>query len=189
MPTAAHVLSNGKEVQSTMAMKDLVPWDREHAVDAARRRDDLFGSLHREMSRLFEDFARGFDLAPFLGSQGFAPRIDVRETDEEVLVLAEIPGLEEKDFELSLTAEELTLRGEKRGEREEKGSLHRLERSYGAFERTISLPCEVEADKASATYRNGVLNVTLPKAPSARRRVHRIEVTPVGSRRRDSARG
>jgi HSP20 family molecular chaperone IbpA len=70
------------------------------------------------------------------------PPADVRETDDEVIVTAEIPGLEEKDFELSLTAEALTIRGEKRREHEEKGSVHRFERSYGAFERTLPLPCE-----------------------------------------------
>jgi HSP20 family protein len=159
-----------------MATTDLVPWSRERAVDVDRRRDDPFWSLHREMNRLFEDFGRGFGLGPLFGPEGFEPRIDVRETDDEVLVTAEIPGLEEKDFELSLSAEALTIRGEKRHQHEEKGSVHRFERSYGAFERTLPLPCEVEADKASATYRNGVLSVTLPKAPSARRRVHRIEV-------------
>ena len=156
-----------------MAIKDLIAWNGERAVD---RRDDPFGSLRREVNRLFEDFARGFALGPLFSPEGFVPRIDVRETDEEVFVAAEIPGLEEKDFELNLTAETLTIRGKKRREHEEKGSVQRFERNYGAFERTVPLPCEVEADKASATYRNGVLGVTLPKAPSARRRVHRIEV-------------
>lgn len=159
-----------------MATTDLIPWSRERAADVTRRRDDPFWSLHREMNRLFEDFGKGLGLGPLFGPESFEPRIEVRETDDEVLVAAEMPGLEEKDFELSLTEEALTIRGEKRQEHEEKGSVHRLERSYGAFERRLSLPCEVEADKASATYRNGVLSVTLPKAPEARRRVHRIEV-------------
>jgi HSP20 family molecular chaperone IbpA len=105
-----------------MATTNLVPWNRERVVDVDRRRDDPFWSLRREMNRLFEDFGRGLGLGPLLGPEGFEPRIDVRETDDEVLFTAEIP------------------------------------------------------DKASATYRNGVLSVTLPKAPSARRRVHRIEV-------------
>mgnify|MGYP003577170210 CR=1 FL=1 len=166
-----------KEVRKgTMATTDLIPWSRERAADVTRRRDDPFWSVHREMSRLFEDFGRGFGLASLFDHESFEPRIDVCETDDEVLVAAEVPGLEEKDFELALTHEALTIRGEKRREHEEKGSVHRFERSYGAFERTVPLPCEVEADKASATYRNGVLNVTLPKAPQARRRVHRIEV-------------
>ena len=161
-----------------MALKDLIPWNRERSVDVTRRSEDPFSSLHREMNRLFEDFARGFDLTPAFGFgyEGFAPRIDVRETDDTVLVEAEMPGLDEKDFELTLNQSTLTLRGEKRREHEEKGSAYRYERSYGSFERTIPLPCEVDADKVKATYRNGVLNVTLPKSESVRANVRRIEV-------------
>ena len=164
-----------------MAIRDLIPWNRERALDTPRRREDPFWSLQREMNRMFEDFARGFDLAPWAGSgwEGFQPRIDVRETDDEVLVTAEMPGLDEKDFELSLEQGALTVKGEKRHEAEAKegGSLRHLERSYGAFERTVALPCEVEADKAKAAYRKGVLHVTLPKAPEARRQVRRIPIT------------
>jgi HSP20 family protein len=160
-----------------MALKDLIPWNRERSVDVTRRSEEPFWSLHREMNRLFEDFARGFELAPAFGFEGFAPRVDVRETDDAILVEAEMPGLEEKDFDLTLMQHALTLRGEKRREHEEKGSAYRYERSYGSFERTIPLPCEVEVDQAKATYRHGVLNVTLPKSESARRNVRRIEVT------------
>ena len=93
-----------------MAIKDLIPWNRERAVDVSRRGSDPFWSdpfwsLHREMNRLFEDFGRGLDGWPAIGPRGFAPRIDVRETDDEILVTAEMPGLEEKDFELGLTVD------------------------------------------------------------------------------------
>jgi HSP20 family protein len=163
-----------------MAIRDLVPWGRERGVSASRDREDSFSSLHREMNRMFEDFARSFDLAPWSDweAEGFHPRTDVSETDDEVLVTAEMPGLEKKDFELNLAGDRLTLKGEKRHEREEKekGAVHRIERGYGSFQRTIQLPCEVVAEKAAAEYRNGVLTVTLPKAPSAQRPVHRIEV-------------
>ena len=163
-----------------MDNRDLVPWGRERGVSAPRGREDPFSSLHREMNRMFEDFARSFDIAPWSGweREGFHPRTDMRETDEAVVVTVEMPGLEEKDFELYLTEGFLTLKGEKRREHEEKeeGAVHRVERGYGSFQRTIQLPCEVEADKATAEYRNGVLIVTLPKAPSAQRPAHRIEV-------------
>jgi HSP20 family protein len=132
------------------------------------------------MNRMFEDFAQSFDLEPWPGweTEHFHPRTDVSESDDEVVVTAEMPGLEEKDFELGLSGDLLTLKGEKRHEHEEKrkGAAHRIERSYGSFQRTIKLPCEVDADKANAEYKNGVLNVTLPKAPSAKRSSHRIDV-------------
>ena len=163
-----------------MAFRDLVPWGRERGVGVPRDREDPFTSLHREMNQMFEDFAQSFDIAPWSNweAAGFHPRTDVRETDDAVLVTAEMPGLEEKDFELNLCEGVLTLKGEKRHEREEKekGALHRIERSYGSFQRNIPLPCEVVAEKATAEYHNGVLNVTLPKAPSAERSVHRIDV-------------
>lgn len=163
-----------------MAIRDLVPWGRERGVGTLRDREDLFTGLHREMNRMFEDFARSFDLAPWSGwaREDFHPRTDVRESDDEVIVTAEMPGLEEKDFEITLTEDLLTLKGEKRHEHEEKkkGEVHRVERSYGSFQRTIQLPCEVLAEKASAEYRNGLLTVTLPKAPSAQRAAHRIDV-------------
>jgi HSP20 family protein len=163
-----------------MAIRDLVPWGRERGVSTSPDREDPFRSLHREMNRMFEDFARSFDLAPWSRweAEDFHPRTDVSETDDEVLVTVEMPGLEEKDFELNLAGDMLTLKGEKRHEREEKekGSVHRIERSYGSFQRSIQLPCEVLVEKAKADYRNGVLTVTLPKAPSAKRKVHRIDV-------------
>ena len=165
-----------------MAIRDLVPWGRERGVSASRDREDSFSSLHREMNRMFEDFARSFDLAPWSSweTEAFHPRIDVRETDDAVLVTAEMPGLEEKDFELNLTGDLLTLKGEKRHEHEEKGedAIHRVERSYGSFQRAIQLPCEVAEEQATADYRRGVLTVKLPKAPSAKRSVHRIDVKP-----------
>ena len=163
-----------------MDIRDLVPWGRERGVRASRGSGDPFSSLQREMNRMFEDFVRSFDLAPWSSWETgeFHPRTDVRETDDAVLVTAEIPGLEEKDFEINLTEGVLTLKGEKRHEYEEKekGAVHRIERGYGSFQRTIPLPCEVEAEKATAEYHNGVLDITLPKAPSAKRAVHRIEV-------------
>jgi HSP20 family protein len=132
------------------------------------------------MNRMFEDFALSFDLAPWSRweTESFHLRTDVRETDDEVVVTVEMPGLEEKDFELNLTGDVLTLKGEKRHEQEKKGdgAFHRIERGYGSFQRSIQLPCEVVADKATAEYRKGVLNVKLPKAPSAKRRAHRINV-------------
>ncbi len=134
-----------------------------------RRHEDSFWTLQNEVNRLFEDFWRG---GPFESSFGqmvrFSPSVDVVEGDEAVEVIAELPGLEEKDFELHLAGDQLTICGEKRAESEESGrGWQRSERSYGVFERTVVLPCEVDADKASAEYKNGVLTVRLPKQPGA----------------------
>jgi HSP20 family protein len=107
----------------------------------------------------------------------FTPSVEVEETENEVRVTAELPGLEEKDFELGLEGGVLTLRGEQRHESEDrKGGWSRSERVYGRFERHVPLPCEVESERARAEFRKGVLTVTLPKTPEARERRVRIPV-------------
>ena len=101
-----------------------------------------------------------------LGS--WMPQIDVSETAKEIRVTAELPGMEEKDLEVSLVEGALTIRGEKSEEHEEdKGDVHRSERQYGMFERTIRLPSEVDADKVKASFKKGVLKITLPKTKEA----------------------
>jgi len=164
-----------------MAISNLIPWHKERAVGSPRQWDDPLWPLYREMNRMFEDFSRGFDVVPRsgFGWEDFQPRVDLRETDEAILVTAEMPGLEAKDFDIELSEGMLRLKGEKRHEYEEKekGRIHRVERSYGSFERVIALPCEVETDKVTAEYQNGLLTVTLPKAPEAKRSVRHIEVT------------
>lgn len=165
-----------------MALSDLIPWHRDRHPSEGRRPADPISSLQRELNRVFEDFAQGSDFAPWLGAGAegfpFQPSLDVRETEDEILVTADLPGLEEKDIELKLSSDTLTLRGERREERkQEEGELpHRIERAYGSFQRTVSLPCEVDAEKAEAVFTKGVLSVTLPKVEEARRSVHRIEV-------------
>ena len=121
-----------------------------------REQEDPFIGLHREMNRMFEDFARGFDLAPWSGwaREDFRPRTDIRESDDEVIVTAEMPGLEEKDFELTLTEDLLTLKGEKRHEHEEreKGEAHRVERADAAARRSTAARA---ARRASSRRRSG----------------------------------
>lgn len=103
------------------------------------------------------------------------PVIDVEETDDEVIVLAEMPGLEKEDFSVEVTADRLVLRGEKRREIEERQAGHSYtERSFGTFARVVLLPCEVAAEKTKATYRNGLLRVSLPKTEWAK--VKRVQV-------------
>ena len=115
-----------------------------------------FGSLQREMDRLFDDFFRRGGL--------MRPSVDVVETDDTVVVKAELPGMEPKDVDISVSGDKLTIKGERKVEKEEKGkTFYRMERCYGSFCRTIELPASVEADKAKADYKNGVLEITLPK--------------------------
>ncbi len=130
---------------------------------------------------LFDEFFRGFGLAPAwpeasrLGE--FTPRVDVRETDEELIVTAELPGLEEKDFEVLLEDDVLTIKGEKRTEHgEQREGYRHAESSSGSFRRAIPLPSEIDADAVKATYKQGVLKVVLPKLPEARRQARSVPV-------------
>jgi HSP20 family protein len=135
-----------------------------------------FLSLQREMNRLFDDVFRGFD-APALSGRTAWPNVDVAETDTEYKVTAELPGLEEKDVELTLRDNALTLSGEKRDEREEKNEgRYYAERFVGRFSRTIPLPVEVDAEKVGAAFKNGVLTVVLPKNEQARDTSKRIPI-------------
>ena len=152
-----------------MAFRDLIPWRSGTRNLGIQRSEHPFVALHREMNRLFDDFFRGFEMTPFgwfddIGGT-FVPRIDVTENDKEVRVTVELPGMDEKDIELHLTEDALTIRGEKREEREESdGGRYLSECSYGSFYRVIPLPAEVLTDKAEAKFKKGVLKVRLPKA-------------------------
>ena len=166
-----------------MAIRDLIPWSRQEnrlpvASGAQRDRDDHpLLSLHRDVNRLFDDVFRGFGV-PSLGGfdRSFAwPNMEFGETDKDIRITAELPGLDEKDVELALEDGVLTLRGEKRSEVDDKDRGY-SERSYGRFERRIALPNGIEADKAKATFRNGVLTVTLPKSAASNENLRRIPV-------------
>ena len=129
--------------------------------------DREVSTFRRQMDRLFDSF---FGREPFLGSRERSlPAIDVAETPEEITVKAELPGMEEKDISVSLSGENLTVKGERKSEKEEKDkSFHRIERWYGAFERVIPLPVSVEAEKIRAEYKKGVLEIHLPKKPEVK---------------------
>ncbi len=160
-----------------MNLKSLIPVGRERAVGGSV---SPFVSLQREIDRLFDDFTRGFpSMQSFAGGNGgtLMPSTDVTETDKEIEITAELPGLEEKDVQINLADNILTIRGEKKAEKEEKDKNYRLvERSYGAFERTIALPDGVNADAIKATIAKGVLKVTVPKPAPAQAK--KIEVKP-----------
>ena len=163
-----------------MSVRDLIPLKRGRDVTVRRGEEaNPFLALHREMNRLFDDVFRGFDLTPFGFDRGFDrtigwPNIEVSDTDKEMKVTAELPGLEEKDVELELANGVLAIQGEKKIETEDEDRLF-SERYYGRFERRIPVE-NVEEDKASASFRNGVLTVILPKAAQAQRQVKRIAI-------------
>jgi HSP20 family protein len=127
-----------------------------------------FGGLKKEMDRLFDRFWEGdWPALPAFGE--WTPAIEVSETKDAILVKAEVPGMESKDIQLSLQENMLTIRGEKKQEKEEKDEhYYRSERSYGSFARVMRLPSTVDASKVTATFKNGVLKVMLPKAPAAK---------------------
>jgi HSP20 family protein len=162
-----------------MNMRDLIPWGRSQQTTPSRFRDegDPFVTLHREMNRLFDDVFRGFDMAPFGGMSRMAswPHVEVVDNDKDVRISAELPGLEDKDVEVLMGDGILTIRGEKKSEIEDKERAF-SERTYGRFERRIPLAWEVEEDKIEASFKNGVLTVTLPKSAESRSEVKRIAV-------------
>jgi HSP20 family protein len=163
-----------------MSVRDLVPWNRGRDVTVRRGEEaNPFLALHREMNRLFDDVFRGFDLTPFGFDRGFErtigwPNIEVSDTDKEMKVTAELPGLDEEDVELELANGVLAIKGEKKTEIEDKDRLF-SERSYGRFERRIPVE-DIDEEKVSASFRNGVLTVTLPKTAQAQRQVKRIAI-------------
>jgi HSP20 family protein len=138
-------------------------------------------ALQRRVNDLFDDFWGGFQIPALnwpgglLG--GFSPKVNVEETDKSIHVKAELPGMEEKDIEVSLTDDGLTISGEKKSEKEEKGkSFIRREMTYGSFSRTIGLSAPVEADKVKASFKNGILDIELPIPEKARRQAKKIDV-------------
>ncbi len=159
-----------------MELKNIIP--RSRSLLAKREETDPFSIMRRRMDQVFEGFLHGFDLHPFEPQfGGFSPNIDVVESDKEIRISAELPGMEEKDIEVSINKESLSIKGEKKEEKEDKGKgYYRMERSYGSFSRTIPLPIEVETDKIEAKFKKGVLSIVLPKTARAVSETKKIAV-------------
>jgi HSP20 family protein len=150
-----------------MNLKSLIPIGRDRSVASP------FMSLQHEIDRLFEDFSRGFPTIAGNGATALMPSMDVTETDKEIEITAELPGLEEKDVQINIADNILTIRGEKKAEKEQKDKNYRLvERSYGSFERTLELPEGVNVDAIKANISKGLLKVTVPKpAPTQAKKI------------------
>jgi HSP20 family protein len=149
-----------------------------------------FESLRREVDRLFDDFNRGpwhlpfqrsvFDVEPVwrrVASWGLSPAVDIAEKDQAFEITAELPGMQEKDIEVSVANGILRIKGEKKEEKEEKKKDYYLsERRYGAFERAFQVPDGVDVERITAAFRGGVLKLTLPKTAEAQKKEKKIEV-------------
>jgi HSP20 family protein len=151
--------------------------------EVAPRYSDPFGALRSEMDRLFDAFMGGLPTFPSMFTPGVArgfaltPSLDVKETDKEIVVEAELPGLEDKDISLMMQNGMLTIQGEKRLDYdEEKEDYHVMERRYGSFSRSLRVPDTVDEAKVEARFENGVLKITLPKRPEAASEQRKIEI-------------
>lgn len=134
-----------------------------------------FERMRREMDRFWDSF---LTRKPTDGTEEeFLPALDLSETENELVVKCEVPEMDSKDIDISLSDGRLTIKGEKKQEREEKKAhYHLVERSYGSFTRSVQLPKEVQSDKISASYKNGTLTVTLPKSEEAKKKEIKIPV-------------
>ncbi|MBW2066628.1 MAG: Hsp20 family protein [Deltaproteobacteria bacterium] len=154
---------------------DLEPWDQP------------FRELKRLTDRLFDELLRSRLYRPWwLTQHGLArhgdliswPQVDMTETDDAIQITAELPGVQKDDIDVSVTDDRVIIRGEKREMEEAKGKdYYRVERHYGSFRRSFFLPCEVEPEKAEATFKDGILRIVLPKSAVARERTRRIAIS------------
>lgn len=132
-------------------------------------------SLQDEMNRLFNDFFSPDER--LLGEVEFSPSVDISENKNEVVVKADLPGMEEKDIDVSIAGDLLTIKGERKDEKEEKeDDYYRRERVYGSFSRQITLPKHIKREDVKAKFKNGVLTITLPKSEDYKEKEVKIEL-------------
>lgn len=140
-----------------------------------------FHFLQRDMNKLFEDFTRGVEIwrphfaEPLLGE--YHVKVDLKDNEKEFVLSAEVPGVDQKDIEITITPDYLMIKGEKKEEKEEnEKGYYRSERSYGCFQRVLPLPCKVEKDHVTATFKNGILKVVMPKCMESMKEVKKVEI-------------
>jgi len=179
--------SNMAEAATRLPVKSETAPTKEHPSELEGWRP--FDTLHREIDRLFDDFGRGLWRSPFRSLSGFepfwpqtpsfgtVPAVDIVEHDKAYEITAELPGMDDKNIEVKFANGGLTIKGEKKEEKEEKKKDYYLsERRYGSFERYFHVPESVETDKIEASFKKGVLTVTLPKKPEAQKAEKKIDV-------------
>jgi HSP20 family protein len=185
-----------------MELKKLAPWnwfkneeENEHPVPIKHTgksafypegRHDSVLQIHRDIDRLFDQFFRGFNLPMRGGFDAFSalegnllkPRVDLSATDNEYLLTVEIPGVSEKDVSVDISNGAMTIKGEKKLEKEDKDKdYYRIERSYGSFQRVLSLPEDVDQDNIQATFKNGVLSIAMPRKALPKGEVKKVAIT------------
>lgn len=173
-----------------MDIKKFAPWnwfkdeereERGNLPVSRQRAGGMFplSRFHEEIDRMFEDFLGGVGAFPQIGRDlsVLKPSVDIAVSEKEYTVTAEIPGVEEKDVKLELRENALIITGEKKHESEKKEKdFHRIERSYGSFKRVLNLPVDADADKVDASFKNGVLTVTLPRKAQEQPKGRSIEI-------------
>lgn len=156
---------------------NIIPWLKREQSPTISNPEVAVSRLRSEMDRMFDRFFNDpWGDRDFLGgSFKIGPRLDMSESENDLTIKAELPGIDPKDVDVSVQGNELTIRGEKKQEKEEKRRDYQyVERQYGSFHRSVPLPTSVDADKVEASYKNGILTLTLAKKPDAKAK--RIEV-------------
>ncbi len=157
-------------------MRSLIPWRRNYPQN--RRADWGVGPSGKDFNDLVNEFLSDpFNTLEGAETRPFIPAFDVSETDDEIRVKAELPGMDVENIDVNLTGNVLTVKGEKKEEKEEKGeNTHRVERSFGTFSRSFSLPTEVDPDKVNASYKDGVLSLKMPKTEAGKKKNIKVQV-------------
>lgn len=156
---------------------NIIPWLKREQNPSVSNPDAAVSRLRSEMDRMFDRFFSDpwGDRDVFGGSSMIGPRLDMSESENDLTIKAELPGIDPKDVDLRVQGNVLTIRGEKKQEKEEKRRDYQyVERQYGSFHRSVPLPTSVDPDKVDASYKNGILTLTIAKKPDAKAR--RIEV-------------
>jgi len=155
-------------------MNGLTKWRNQQAPT---RRRDPFDLLQNEINRLFDRDMLDFGTEPALFDEGFAPAVDISEDDNNVEVRCDLPGVKKDDIDISVSDNLLTIKGEKRDEKEEKeDSYYRRESWSGSFQRTVALPDSADPDKAKAEMKDGILTLTMPKREEKKRKQIKVDV-------------
>ncbi|MCX7998888.1 MAG: Hsp20/alpha crystallin family protein [Leptospiraceae bacterium] len=167
-----------------MGLRDIIPWGKgtEKPVEGEKTLSP-FDALHREINRVFDHFFDDFytptryGLSSLRGASGFYPKFNISENEKEINLEVELPGLEEKDVEVSVDKGILTVKGEKKFQKEEKNeNYHLVEHSYGSFQRSLQLPENANVNEITAKMKNGVMKITVPKDPKAETSVKKIAI-------------